>query len=63
MKRLSFFLTLIVSAALGSVFVASAQDPQEAPPPAAADEGDDTTPDAAPADEAPADDEGELRLH
>jgi hypothetical protein len=57
MKRLSFFLTLIVTAALGSVFVASAQDPQEAPPaaPAAADEGDEAAPDAAPADEAPAD--------
>ena len=63
MKRLSFFLTLIVTAALGSVFVASAQDPQEAPPaaPAAADEGDDeapaddAAPDAAPDDEAPTD--------
>lgn len=55
MKRLSFFLTLIVTAALGSVFVASAQDPQEAPPaaPAAADEGDDAAPDAAPEEEAP----------
>lgn len=62
MKRLSFFLTLIVTAALGSVFVASAQDPQEAPPaaPAAADEGDeapadDAAPDAAPDEEAPMD--------